>query len=107
MVSKDMNIKNLECLKLLSIKFLALAVCSTLKTIPKYFLDIPTKVFFQQSYEMNVFPLVPPNSHFNNGDNWGRKSRLSVRKDESGIAEIETVIPRLILYSDVSIEKIF
>lgn len=60
MVSKDMNIKNLECLKLLSIKFLALAVCSTLKKIPKYFLDIPTNVFFQQSYEMNVFPLVPP-----------------------------------------------
>lgn len=30
-------------------------------------------------------------SHFNNGDIWDRKKqRLSVRKDESGIAEVET-----------------
>lgn len=33
MVSKDMNIENLECSKLLSVKLLALAVCSTLKKI--------------------------------------------------------------------------
>lgn len=73
MVSKDMNIEILECSKLLSIKFLALAVCSTLKK-SKYFLDIPTKVFSQHSYEINS-SLYPPNSHFNNGDIWGRKNK--------------------------------
>lgn len=83
-----MDIENAECSKLLSVKFLALAVCSTLRK-SKYPLDIPAMLFLQHSYEIKVPP--PPHSHFNNGDIWDRKKqRLSVRKDESGIAEVET-----------------
>lgn len=87
-VSKDMNIENLECSKSPSIKFFALAVCSTLKE-SKCFLDIPTKVFFQHSYEINVLPSFSTTPILTMGT-FGAEKTLSVRKDESGIAEVET-----------------
>jgi hypothetical protein len=76
MVSKVMNIENLECSKLLSIKFLALAVCSTLRK-SKYFIDVPTMVFSQHCFEINILSPSPPKLPFYQ---WGHL-RLKKTKD--------------------------
>lgn len=88
MVSKDTNIEKIGMFKVPINKILSTGSVQHFKKKSKYFLDIPTKVFFQHSYEISVFPF--PTNFLTMGTFGPNKNRLSVRKDESGIAEVET-----------------